>query len=97
MFMNTIDHTQAPVLTRHITLLALNLRFIRGERDSIRAAEATDADVADTMYLMRQARYIDLDRAETIAGINLLETKLLIAAGRATAILTDPVLDTERP
>lgn len=86
-----------PLPIRHITLLALNLRFTRGERDAIRAAEITDPDVSDIMYLMRQARYIDLDRVETIAGVNALGAKSLLGAGRATIILGAAVQDIERP
>ena len=93
-----VIHDEVTVqLPRHITLLALNLRFTRAERDAVRAAEATDADVADVMYLMRQARYIDLDRADTVAGVNLLETKGLLAAGRAALVLGNQVQDIERP
>lgn len=82
---------------KHITLLALNLRFTRAERDAIRAAEAADADVSDAMYLMKQARYIDLERLETIASINLLVSKTLLTPERGTQILTDPVQPHEKP
>ena len=87
----------APPPPKHITLLALNLRMSRAERDAIRVAETTDGDVSDVMYLMRQARYIDLERAETIGGIQMLEAKTLLATGRAAEILSAPALDSERP
>ena len=80
----------------HITLLALNFRFTRGERDLIRAAEVTDPDVSDVMYLMRQAKYIDLSRAETIGGVQMLEAKGLLASGRAAEVLDTETLPHER-
>ena len=82
-----------PILTLppHITLLALNLRFTREERDAIRAAEITDPDVSDLMYLMTKARYIDLDNPVTIMGLQMLETKTLLGPGRANVILSAPV------
>lgn len=79
------------LLPPHITLLALNLRFTREERDAIRAAEITDPDVSDLMYLMTKARYIDLDNPVTIMGLQMLETKTLLGPGRANAILSAPV------
>lgn len=78
-------------LPPHITLLALNLRFTREERDAIRAAEITDPDVSDLMYLMTKARYIDLDNPVTIMGLQMLETKTLLGTGRANAILSASV------
>lgn len=80
----------APLLP-HITLLALNLRFTRDERDAIRSAEITDPDVGDLMYLMTKARYIDLDNPVTIMGLQMLEAKTLLGPGRANIILSATV------
>jgi hypothetical protein len=66
------------------------------ERDAVRTAEGND-DVSGVMYLFEKARYIDLNRQETIDGINLLEAKGLLGSGRAQQILTAPVQDHERP
>ena len=85
-----IFYTELPVI-RHITLLALNLRMTSAERHAIRAAEATDPEVSDLMYLMSKARYINLDDPMVIAGMNSLETKTLLAVGRATEILSADV------
>lgn len=85
----------APLLP-HITLLALNLRFTREERDAIRAAEITDPDVGDLMYLMTKARYIDLNNPVTIIGLQMLETKTLLGLGRANAILSAPIQTSEQ-
>jgi hypothetical protein len=92
-----ITYFQPYIAPRYITLLALNLRFTREERDAIRAAEISDPDVSDAMYLMRQARYIDLDRVETIASVNALEAKGLLGVGRAAIVLSGEVSDIERP
>jgi hypothetical protein len=43
------------------------------------------------------SQFIDLNHAETIDGINALETAGLLATGRANEILTTPVEDYERP
>jgi hypothetical protein len=86
-----VIYDSPPPLPPHITLLALNLRFTREERDAIRAAELTDADVSDVMYLMRNSRYIDLERTETINSLYMLETKGLLGPGRAYQILSAPV------
>ena len=76
---------------KHITLLALNLRMTREERDAVRAARLTDGDVDDIMFLMSTARYIDLEHPVTIAGITMLETKGLLGTGRANQILSAEV------
>ena len=80
---------------RHITLLALNLRMSREERDAVRAARLTDGDVDDAMFLMSTARYIDLEHPVTIAGITMLETKGLLGVGRANQILSAEVQTNE--
>lgn len=86
-----------PPKPAHITLLALNLRFTRAERDAIRAAEMSDPDVSDIMYLMRQASYISLTDPTTIQGLQALELKGLLGVGRADVILNQQVQDSERP
>lgn len=85
-----VFYAEQPVI-RHITLLALNLRMTAAERHAIRAAELTDPDVSDMMYLMSKARYINLDDAIVIAAMNALEAKTLLAAGRAEEILAGAV------
>ena len=48
------------------------------------------------MDLLSDSTYIDLTRAETIAGIGQLEAAGLIASGRADEILTDAVTKEEQ-
>lgn len=80
-----------------ITHLALNLRFTRQERDAIRAAETSDPDVSDALFLMRQARYIDLSHPHTRAAIQMLEDKQLLSSGRALQVLDAPIQQVEMP
>ncbi len=56
------------------------------------ASAALRANLAD----QRDATYIDLDRADTRAGVQQLEALGLLAAGRALAILDAAVTDDER-
>lgn len=42
------------------------------------------------------ASFIDLARPDTRAGVQVLETAGLLAAGRAAEILDAPIADTER-
>jgi hypothetical protein len=55
-------------------------------------AAALRADLKD----QEQATYIDLDRADTRAGVQMLEAAGLIGVGRAAQILDAPVQDVER-
>ena len=59
-------------------------------RQQAAALRANQADAA-------AADYIDLDRPETRAGVQMLEAAGLLPAGRALAILDGPVQDIERP
>lgn len=92
---------------RHITGLAFRNRFTRAEKIALELAALDDpsapliqrqqaaalrADLKD----QERATYIDLDRADTRAGVQALEAAGLIAAGRALQILDSPVLDLER-
>ena len=92
---------------RHITNLAFRQRFTRSEKVALEMAAldnpsasieqraqaaALRADLKD----QEQATYIDLDRADTRAGVQMLETAGLIGVGRAAQILDTPVQDAER-
>ena len=91
------DEVPEVILPKHITQLALMKRFTRAERDAIRAAESSDGDVSDIMFLFNTARYIDLERQDTIDSINAFEAKTLIGVGRALEVLSAPVQNIERP
>lgn len=96
-----------PPQRRWVTKLAFRNRFKAAEKVAIELAAAHNpsapalqqqlaaalrANLAD----QRDAKYIDLDRADTRAGVQQLETYTLIAAGRAAEILDAEVQDTER-
>lgn len=92
---------------RHLTGLAFRNRFTRAEKIAIELAALDDpsapmaqrqasaalrADLKD----QESATYIDLDRDDTRAGVQALETAGLLAAGRALEILDAPVQAHER-
>ena len=70
-----------------ITRLALKLRMTALERKSIRLAAQSNDDVYDFMDLLSDSTYIDLERAETVQGVTLLEQASLLGEGRASTIL----------
>lgn len=96
-----------PSAERHITQLALGRRFTTPERVALELA-ALDNPAGTTqqrqqaaalrVYLadVAAARYIDLDRADTRAGVQALEADGLLASGRAAQILDAPVQAAER-
>ena len=85
---------------RHITKLAFLSRFTDAEAIQIDLASigATVPAASMRRYLnkVNVATFIDLDNAETRAGVEALESSGLIAAGRATEILDAPVAVSER-
>jgi len=62
-------------------------RFTTIEFKAIRQAAKTDADVDLFMYLFEKASEVNLNDADTIAGVNMLASKLIISAARAAEIL----------
>jgi len=91
-----------------VTKLAFRNRFTRSEKIAIELAAldnpaalpaarqfaaALRADMAD----QRDAVFIDLNRADTIAGVEALQTAGLVGSGRASVILGGPILEAERP
>lgn len=63
-------------------------RFTAEERVAIRQASTTDPIIYDFLDLLYQAQEVRADDADTRAGLQYLETKGLLASGRATEILT---------
>ncbi len=87
--------------SRHITVLALRNRFTTSEKIAIDLASldnpnatmeqrALAAGVRVMMADIAVATFIDLDRADTRAGVQALETYGIIGAGRAAQILDTP-------
>lgn len=84
---------------RIITVLAYRLRFTNAERVTLKLAEnagtAQAAAVAVSVEDQMSAGYINLDHPATVAGTTALETAGLLAAGRASEILSPPVYSAE--
>lgn len=79
-----------------ITKLGFKQRFSQDERIAIRAASAANPVVFDFQDLVDSATFIDLSRKDTVDAVNALEQFGLIAAGRASQILSPPVTELER-
>lgn len=96
----TPEPAPAPGL-RHITQLAFLTRFTDAEAVAIDLASigATVPAASMRRYLdkVRAATFIDLDRSDTRAGVQALESAGVLAAGRALEILDAPVQPEERP
>ena len=86
-----------PAQDRIITQLKYRQRFTFNEKVAIETAAETDAQLRVLLKDTEAATFIDLDDAEALAGLMLLESKGLITEARRLEILNNPVLDTERP
>jgi len=86
----------APDYGSNISRLAFKLRMTADERKAIRVAAESNADLYDFMDLLSDSTYIDLTRAETIAGVGQLEAAGLIAPGRGDEVLNAPVTQEEQ-
>lgn len=80
-----------------ITRLAFRRRFTLPERIAIESAAQSSAAVRVLVGDMAAAEAIRLNDPDTIAGIGMLESEGLIAAGRADEILNAPIQPIERP
>lgn len=80
-----------------ITKIAMLTRLTDAEYVGILAAAKTDVEIEGWLGRFNAANTINLDDQRTKDGIALLVTKNLLTQARATAILTDPVQDNERP
>ncbi len=108
----SITETEPSILpippSRVITVLAFRQRFSMEEKTAIELASldnptAPDADrqqaAALRAYLgdLAVATFIDLSRADTVAGVQQLEIFGVIAEGRAEVILNTPASWSELP
>ena len=78
---------EAAPVPRTITKLEYLRRFTTAERVAIRAAASANPVLDDYLKLMELAQEINLDDADTIAAVQMLEQSGLIAAGRAAEVL----------
>jgi len=92
----------APAKPRHITVLAFRNRFAQSEKVAVEIASLDDpsapmpqralaAALRTNQLDVQAAAYIDLDRADTRAGVLSLEAGTLLGAGRALEILDAPI------
>ena len=86
-----------PALPPIITKIAMLTRLTDAEYVGILAAAKTDIEVEGWLGRFNAASTINLDDQRTKDGMALLVTENLLTQARATAILTDPVQDSERP
>lgn len=82
---------------KRMTKLAFLQRFTLDERMAFHAATGTDPIAADFLMMVNAASFIDLERDDTESGVGYLVSKGIITTARAKAILTDEVLQAERP
>jgi hypothetical protein len=96
-----------PRADRRITKLAFRNRFTQAEKITIELAALDNpaasmparqqaAALRASLKDQENASYIDLDRADTRAGVQGLETAGILASGRALQILDAPIQDVER-
>ena len=96
------DVFSAPSAPRHITVLAFRNRFTQAEKIAIEIAaldnpaaampqRAQSAALRANQLDVQAANYIDLDRTDTRAGVQVLEAATILAAGRALEILDAPI------
>jgi len=92
----------APPAVRRITKLAFRNRFTAQEKVVIEIAGLDDPSAAMQVRAqaaairvnqadVSSATFIDLDRADTRAGVQALEAGGILSAGRAARILDDPI------
>lgn len=97
----------APVVARHVTRLAFRNRFTQTEKIGIEIAQldnhaasmqqrAQAAALRSSQADLAVSTYIDLDRPDTRAGVQMLEQGGLLAAGRALQILDAEIQSHER-
>jgi len=81
--------TPEPVITPRLRLTKLEFRnqFTFAEKQAIYTAARSVVDVQIFLDDLMAAEYIDVDSAETIGGVQALETATLIGTGRADEIL----------
>lgn len=83
----TDDVTFDPNPKRRLTRLEFFQRFTPSEQAAVRTAAKSNVGLENYLAMMELATYIDLDRPDTIAGVQQLEAATLIGPGRAAEIL----------
>lgn len=83
---------------KKITRLAFRNRFTSQEKLNLYGALSTPQGIMLKIYLddLALASYVDLERADTIAGVQLLEQIGILGTGRAEIILNTSISDVEK-
>lgn len=92
-----IDNGPQAVANSRITRLAFRNRFTPAEKTALYTAAKTNVDIQIYLDDVNAATHIDLQRADTRANVQALETAGLLAAGRAMQILDAPIQPDEVP
>lgn len=87
----------APPVDMRVTQVAFKRRLTSTERIAIRTLAAANATAFDFMDLLDSSVVVNLDDHDVIAGITMFEQVGVLPVGRASVILTSPILDSERP
>ena len=98
---------ETPAPKHRITRLAFRNRFTQAEKVAIEIAQldvpsaamaqrAQAAALRSSQADLSVTQYVDLDRAETRGGVQMLEAAGLLAKGRALQILDSEVQEYER-
>lgn len=92
-FIPPVDYEPVKIITK----LALRNRFTYSEKIALQTALASSIPLQVWFADYEVSTFVDLARPDTIAGITYLETAGLIASGRASQILNNPIQFSERP
>lgn len=87
---------QSATPVKKITKLALRNRFTLNEKVTLETAAESSALLRSWISDFNVSTYVDLNRPDTQAGIQYLETAGLISAGRANEILNTPITEIEK-
>lgn len=82
--------------SRKITKLGLRQRLTFPELIALTTAAQTSVPLQVLMANFQVATYIDLSRADTIGGMNMLVSMGLLTPERAYEILNNPIAEEER-
>ena len=81
-----------------ITRLALRNRFTFAEKVAIETAAESDPVIRVLLKDLEVASYIDLSRYDSLAAMQVLESKGILVAGRGAEIMNPETIDIlERP
>jgi len=82
--------------SRKITKLGLRQRFTFSELIALTTAAQTQVPLQVLLANLQVATFIDLNRADTIGGMNLMVSMGLLTPERASQILNNPITESER-